>query len=198
MKKMSFLPLMIMAMIVTGGCAENYALIKASGTSVRHDVFQELTDGAPVPPGHADLRIVSSLKTHKPGIYPSERAAHGTPEYRLLVNIDGQAVQVPGSLHEENRESQGLDDPEAGDGIRYRFSKVLRLKAGAHRLVVALPDDGVAAEREIVLAEGSRNRLVLEPLYRVTPGKRRLGLYGATSFLEGLREFRLFLNDEPI
>lgn len=195
MKKMNLL-LLIMALIVISGCAESSALIKASSTSVRSDVFQELKDGGPIPLGYADLRIISSLKTHKPGIY-SKNDIHGTHEYRLLINVDGQAVQLQGSLHEENIEPRGLRDPEAGEGIRYRFGRDLRLKAGTHKIVVAIPDDGLASEREITLSEG-KNNLVLEPIYGATPGKQRPGFYGVTSFKEGIKWFRLKLNGQDI
>lgn len=173
-------------------CAGNSAFIKASSTSIRSDVFQELSNGDPIPPGYADLRIDSSLKTHRP--YPSENKSHGTPEYRLLINIDSQAVQVQGSLHEENIEPRQLRDPEAGEGIRYRFSKKLRLKAGTHKIIAAIPEDGIAVGGEITLAEGSSNSLVLEPIYATTAGKRRLGFYGVTSFIEGIKGFKVVLN----
>jgi len=88
----------------------------------------------------------------------------------LLLNIDGQVVLLRGNLQSENSESSGLVDPEAGDGIRYRFSKNIRLKAGTHRVVVALPDDKIAVAKEITLVEGKMNNLVLEPIYNKTPG----------------------------
>ncbi len=195
MKKTNLL-LLVMSLAVISGCAESSALIKASSTSVRSDVFQELNDGGPIPLGYADLRIISSLKTHKPGIY-SKKDLHGTPEYRLLINVDGQAVQLQGSLYEENIEPRWLRDPEAGEGVRYRFGRDLRLKAGKHRIVVAIPDDGLAVEREITLSEG-KNNLVLEPIYGATPGKQRPGFYGTTSFKEGIKWFRLKLNGQDI
>lgn len=55
MKKISFLLLIIMALIVISGCAENHAFLRAGSTSVRNDVFQELASASPVPAGHADL-----------------------------------------------------------------------------------------------------------------------------------------------
>ena len=195
MREMNVL-LLIMALGVISGCAENSALIKASSMSVRSDVFQELKDGGPIPPGYADLRITTSLKTHKPGIY-SEIDIHGTPEYRLLINVDGQAVLLHGSLQKENSEPQGLRDSEAGEGIRYQFNKKLRLNAGTHRLVVAFPDDGVAVEREITLPDGN-NSLVLEPHYGATPGKQRPGFNGSTSFSEGIKGFWIVLNGRPM
>lgn len=179
------------------GCAGSGELIRTASIGTRNDVFQELTDGGTVPQGYADLRIVSSLKTHRPGIY-SIKDIHGTPEYRLLLNIDGQVTQIRGDLREENTEARGIRDPEAGEGIRYRFNKNLRLKAGTHKIVIAIIEDEFAVEREITLAEGGNNTLALEPAYRAAPGKRRPGLYGVTSFKEGIRGVSLILNGKPI
>ena len=187
----------IMALIVIGGCASSSALIRTSNISTRSDVFEELSNGGLVPPGYADLRVASSLKTHKPGIY-SAKDIHGTSDYKLLLNIDGQAVQLQGSLQEENSGSNGLRDVEAGEGTRYRFNKKLRLKSGTHKVILAIPADDLAVERVITLAEGSSNSLVLEPVYRQTPGKRRPGFYGKTSYKEGIKGISLILNDKPL
>ncbi len=196
MKKMNLLLLIMIALIVSG-CAESSALIKTSSTSIRSDVFKELSNGSLVPPGYTDLRITSSLKVHKPGIY-SASDIHGTPDYTLLLNIDGQVAQLQGRLREENIEPTGLSDPEAGEGIRYQFNKKLRLKAGTHKLVIVIPADGLAIEREISLAEGSNN-LALEPIYGGTPpGKQRPCFYGVTSYKEGIRWFRLVLNGKTL
>ncbi|MDO8722859.1 MAG: hypothetical protein Q7J31_11670 [Syntrophales bacterium] len=195
MKKKNLL-FLAMAVTIISSCADNSALIRANGTSIRSDVFEELPDGGPVPPGYAALRIVSSLKTHEPDIY-SVTDIHGTFAYKLLLNIDGQAVQLQGNLREERINPHGLGDAEAGEGIRYRFSKKLRLKAGTHKVVIAIPTDGIAMEREITLPEGS-NTMLLEPVYKATPGKRRPAFYGATSFREGIREFRIVLNGQPL
>lgn len=192
------LMLLTIALMVLSGCADSSALIKANSTSMRTDIFEELTSREIASRGFTDLRITATLKTHKPGIY-SATDIHGTPDYKLLLNIDGQAVLLRGRLQKENSESRGLVDPEAGDGIRYQFSKSLRLRAGAHLIVVALPDDGIAVEKEISLIEGNANRLVLEPIYNSTPGMKRLGAYGgATSFKEGIRRIRLTLNGQNI
>lgn len=180
------------------GCAGTGELIRKGSEGSRSDIFVELADGGDIPAGHADLRIASSLKTHKPGIYPMEKKSHGTPDYRLLVNIDGQAVWLAGSLKDESIEQGSLRDPEAGDGIRYRFSKGIRLRAGTHKVIVAIPEDGIAVERDITLTDGSSNSLVLEPLYGATAGKQRPGFYGVTSFMQGLKGFRMVLNGKPL
>ena len=195
MKKKDIL-ILAMAVTIISSCADNYALIRANSTSIRNDVFEELLDGGPVPPGYAVLRLVSSLKTHKPGTY-SVTDIHGTFDYKLLLNIDGQAVQLQGNLREERIEPRGLGDAEVGEGIRYRFSKKLRLRAGTHKVVIALPTDGIAMEHKITLPEGS-NTMLLEPLYKATPGKRRPAFYGATSFEEGIGGFRVVLNGQPL
>jgi hypothetical protein len=190
--------LLIMSLPVLSGWAESSALIITGADSTRGDVFQELSNGGVVPQGYADLRIVTSLKIHKPGIYPFDKKPHGSPEYGLLVNIDGQAVQLQGALQKENGEPRMHQDPEAGDGIRYRFNKNLRLKAGTHRITVALPDDTIAVEREITLSEGSRNSLVVEPVYGASRDKQRPGFYGVTSFKEGVKGLRPTLNGKDI
>lgn len=198
MKKMKLFIVMAMVLTLVSGCAESSALIRASGASIRTDIFEELSDGGTVPQGYADLRMVCSLKTHQPGLYSAKNMdIHGTPEYRLLVNVDGQAVQLQGALREENG-SHGPRDPEAGDGIRYLFLKKLRLKAGTHKVVVGIPADGIAEEYEVTLADGSSNSLVLEPVYRGGQEKRRPGLYGVTSFKEGVRGLRGILNNKPL
>lgn len=189
--------LLMLSLMVLSGCAESSALIKANNTSLRTDVYEELTNGATAPQGYVDLRISASLKTHRPGIF-SAKDIHGTPDYKLLLNIDGQAVLLQGSLQKENSEPMKLVDPEAGDGIRYRFSKNLRLKAGLHKVVVALPDDEIAVTREITLNEGDRNSLVVEPVYSNMPGKRRPGMYSTTSFTEGIRSLRVMLNGKEV
>lgn len=196
MNRMKFV-LLAMALSVASGCAESSALIKANSTSMRMDIFEELTNSSTASKGFADLHITASLKTHKPGIY-SVSDIHGTPDYKLLLNIDGQAVLLQGSLQSEKSEPTKPVDPEAGDGIRYRFSKDLRLKAGTHRIVMALPDDGIAIEREITLVKGKANNLVLEPTYSTKPGKRRPASYSTTSFTEGIRSIGLILNGQSI
>jgi len=194
MKKASLL--LMLSLMVLSGCAESSALIKANSTSLRTDVFEELTNGATTPQGYVDLRVSATLKTHRPGIF-SAKDIHGTPDYKLLLNIDGQAVLLRGNLQNENSESRGLVDPEAGDGIRYRFSKNIRMKAGTHKVVVALPDDEIAVAKEIALNEGDRNNLVVEPIYSSSPGKRRPGV-STTSFKEGIRSISLTLNGREI
>ena len=185
---------LVMAMAVTSGCVNSTELIKANNISTRNDVFQELTDRGSIPQGYADLLIAFSMKTHNPGIY-SAKDIHGTPDYKLLLNIDGQVVQLQGSLRMENIETMVHRDTEVGEGMRYRFNKHLRLNAGTHKVVIAIPADDLAIEREITLTDGSSNNLTLEPVYSTTPGKRRPAAIGLPNYKEGIRSIRLTLND---
>lgn len=194
---MKRLCLLVMAISLLSGCAESSALIKANSASLRTDIFEELTGNTIPPQGYVDLRVTTTLKTHKPGTF-SAKDIHGKPDYKLLLNVDGQVVQLEGILRSENSEQMKLVDPEAGNGIRYRFSKNIRLKAGSHRIVVALPDDEVAVAREITLSEGNLNSLMVEPIYSTKPGKRRPGDLTTTSFKEGIRSLRVMLNGKEI
>lgn len=185
----------IFAITITTGCASNYELIKAASSSTRQDVFQEISQGDTLQSGYADLRIHSSLKTHHPGIY-SAKDIHGTPDYKIIVNIDGQITELLCVPQKENSEATAFHDPEAGDGMRYRFSKNIRIKAGPHKIIIAIPTDGLAFEQEIILTNGSSNSLTLEPVYGSISGKQRPRFYGMTSFKEGIKKLKFVLNGQ--
>lgn len=198
MKKMRLLSISILLLVIAAGCASNnHELIKAASSSSRQDVFQDIATGVAPLPGYADLRIYSSLKTHRPGIYKANDI-HGTADYKIIINVDGQAAALRADLRREDSEAGFLPDPDAGEGMRYHFSKNIRLKAGIHKVVVAVPADDLAVERTITLTDGSSNSLTLEPVYGHAPAKRRPGFYGNTSFTEGLKGFRLILNDKTL
>lgn len=198
MKRKAILCILGVGILAASGCSRNAGALKSPDTPVRHDVFTALSEPSPVPAGHADLTIVSSLKTHLAGAHTFGHQKHGTPDYQVSVLIDGQAVTLRGEVREESREPLGIRDPEAGRGARYLFRKELRLKAGTHRVVAAIPDDGVRVEGEISLSEGSSNTLTLEPVYRPTALKGKPAAYGQTSFKEGMRGFRVLLNGKQL
>ena len=189
---------LLLASVLACGCSTSQEPIKAGSITPRTDVFREVSDGSPIPQGYADLRVVSSLKTHREGVYPLKKDAHGTPDYVLLLTIDGQTARMKGASIEESCEPRRLRDPEAGEGIRYAFRTVVRLKAGTHTVIVASPDDDVTVEREITLAEGRSNTLELEPVYGATAGSGQPAFYGTTSFLGGIRGFRFLVNGERL
>jgi hypothetical protein len=197
MKKVTFGFTMLMTLVILAGCAGNNGLIKAMSASTSQSVFQEIEENLPPARGYVDLRIYSSLKTHKPGIY-SSKDIHGTKDFMLLLNIDGQATTLNGRMSEEKSEAQQMGDPEEGEGIRYQFAKKIRVKAGAHRVIVALPAYDLVAEREVVFSEGENNSLTVEPIYGSIPGKQRPGTYGLTSFKEGISQFVYLFNGKTM
>ena len=184
--------IVLLAIPLLCGCAGKRDLIEKYGASVRHDVFTETVNSGYLPMEATQLRISASLKTHKPGAHSSPDA-HGAPEYALLINIDGQSLYVRGDSRPENSEPVKLTDPEAGDGIRYRFGAALRLAPGTHEIAAILPEDGVAIQRIFTLEEGRINDLIIEPLY-ATQGIPRPGGQSAVSFKGGVRSLRLLLN----
>ena len=194
MRKLKLLLLATLAILA--GCAGSSGLIHPA-PSVRTDVFKELSNGGAVPKGLADMRIAGSLKTHKPGVY-SATDVHGTPAYQLHLDVDGQSVVVSGSLQEESLDWKDMENPEVGQGIRYRFNKHLRLKPGKHLVTVALPWDKIVVAREITLVEGEVNSLELEPVYGRVSEKRRPSANRLTSFEEGIVGIRLTWNGREL
>jgi hypothetical protein len=177
------------------GCAERSALIREHSTSWRSDVFHQLPDGGPAADS-AGIRVSATLKTHSPGSHFATDS-HGTADYKLLLNIDGQAVLLTGSPEPESSYAMIAVGPEAGPGVRYRFKTRLRLQTGAHRVVVGLPDDGVAVEREVVLPGGRVSDLIVEPVYgKETPLKALPN--GSRNFKEGIVGVRVTLNGKEL
>lgn len=48
---------LMISLMVLSGWVESSALIKVNSTSIRTDVYEELTNGGIAPQGYADLRI---------------------------------------------------------------------------------------------------------------------------------------------
>jgi hypothetical protein len=185
-------------MLLMTACNKN--VINLMDQSPHPDVFLETSEGVPIPAGYAELTIVSSLKTHKPGIYPFGDKFKGTPDYVLVLNIDGQRLEIKGDLTEEKTDPKGLNDPEAGEGIRYLFKKEVLLTAGKHRLCVELQRERIDVKRELTLKDGTANILRLEPNYRSSnsKGSPGRGSMSSSSFMSGIVGFWVFLNDHTL
>jgi hypothetical protein len=189
------LVLLITALLALGGCAERFALIREHSASRRTDVFQVPAKGE-LPANAADVRVSATLKTHGPGSHFASDS-HGTADYKLLLNIDGQAVLLSGSPLPESGYALTAVGPEAGSGMRYRFNTHLRVGSGKHKVVLALPDDGVSVERDVVLPGGKLSDLLVEPVYGGGAGFWRLPSSGR-SFEEGVVGMRVSLNGKEL
>ena len=192
MKKVAFLLPILMVLLT--GCNKDVISLMSQG--MRQDVFKETSGCLSIPKGYVELTIVSSLKTHKPGIYPYGNKLKGTPDYVMLINIDGQRTVVKGELTEEITEPKGLYDPEAGEGIRYFYEKKILIKPGRHRFLLSLQGESFIVEKELTLKDGTTNILRLKPIYR---SNNPAGTHGRSpriysSFMAGIEGFRVYLN----
>lgn len=192
MKKLRLLALGAMFAVFAGCAVSPQAGLKQEIVK-SGEVFREADRGGVTPEGYADLTVTASIKTHRqrPSLMPD---SHGGANYAMQVAIDGEVVAVTAQGRLERREGNNFTDPEAGKGIRYIFTKTLRLQAGPHRVKVSLPEDGVGVTHDITLRSGSANQLVLKPVYAAVGGKKRPGFYGLTSFKEGISRMQVALN----
>ncbi len=197
MRRTVLLLAMIMSLAVQTGYAGNEVLgEKTVSTAGSHPVFEEIADTAAPKPGYADLRVYCSLKTHKPGAHAA-KDSHGASDFVLALDIDGQSLVLRAATREEKARCMSPTDPEEGNGIRYEFTKKLRMKAGTHKIILALPSDSLTIEREITLGGNEVNQLILKPIYNRLPGRQR-GYANNTSFKEGIRGFRVILNGKSL
>lgn len=173
-------------LILSFGCSNRTETVKGASRGVFPEITKETTPSA----GYADLFITGSIKTPKAGAYLIDASGRGTEQYILLINVDGQSVEVVGQMQEEATDYTGRSDPEAGSGIRYHFSKNLRLRPGTHTITVTLPDERVTSRKTVDLKEGE-NRLEISPTYRKRHPKRMIGFRGERTFFEGVKSLQL-------
>jgi hypothetical protein len=168
-----------------GGCA-SMATINRLETQSGQGVFQVIEQDSSQPPaGFGDLKISLNLKTRKSGTVLIDTTDYGTERYQLLIGVNGQTQRVSGRMSSETGEYVGSNNPEAGNGVRYKFATTLRLPVGNHRIAFALPSDRFSFEQEIVIGQGP-NLLELKPVYRAKHRSRLIGFNGNRTFYEGV------------
>ena len=86
--------LWIACIALIAGCSGTGELIKQRSVSLRPDVYREVQDKTPIPAGNADLGISFSVKTHMSNFHVLENGTKGTPDYVVVINIDGQATTL--------------------------------------------------------------------------------------------------------
>jgi len=196
MKSLTAYISVVLLLTVLAGCGATAKMITAKSQSERADVFTEVTDTGAKPQGYADIVVKANIKTHVTGYYSgeSETSLHGKPGYPFVLNIDGQAVvwkvdgqkDVKPDYDEDGKTSR---DPEAGTGIKYILEKKLRLREGAHKVYLALPEDNYIVEVELMLRSGEETVLEFKPLYWHKHIPTRI-----PTFLKGIREYEIYLN----
>jgi hypothetical protein len=161
------------------------------------DVFREAKDKDPIPKGYASLVITSTIKTHLQGYYrlESKEVPHGTPTYPFLFNISGQAVQweAEGVRESKAPDDKYIEDPDAGDGMKYVLVKRILIKAGTQQVFFGLLGDNYYRNIEIRLQEGESYALEFKPVYNVRARFNRI-----PTFLKGVKEYDVFLNGKKL
>lgn len=186
MNNMKKYTLLIASLLLLGGCAANQT-VRQLETPNAQGGFQVVKDADGQPSaGYGDLKIALNLKTRNPGTFLVDTTGYGTERYKLQIGINGQTETIAGVMTPESGEYKGSKDPEAGNGVRYRFAKTLRLPVGEHRLVLALPGDTVVFEHVVTIRHGV-SVLNLQPVYGRKDSHRMIGFYGDTTYYEGVR-----------
>ena len=188
MKRNLILAGMIMiAVLIASGCASNRDLIAKASLVDRQDVFTEAF-GKETQSGKATADIKLSVKSNS-SRFMWMYFKHTDPPYRVLLNIDGQAVILNTEPVLEDKSPIDSKDPESGTGWKYEFSKRIALAPGKHKLTVALPVDDVIVEQEVLLRDGA-NKISLKPIYK----KRLLRPYKGENFTAGVKSVEVQVN----
>lgn len=186
MKKISHL-LTVILVLILAGCASTETIRRLESRAGQGIFPVAEQESQPAPAGFGDLQVSLTVKTRKANSVLIDTTGHGTDRYQLLVGAGDQVRRVIGSMAFETGEYQGSSDPEAGNGVRYRFAATLRLPVGTHRVTVALPGDGVVLEQLVEIKQG-RNQLELKPVYRMKNKHRRIGFHGTRTYYEGVKK----------
>ena len=186
--------LLLISGIILTSCTVNSALVKKAQTPETSGRYTAVKPELSPRKGFADLTVIASLKTHVAGSFDT----HGTAGYRLLVNLDGEPLKLTGTRQQESDDTLPENHPEAGDGIRYRFSTHLRLDSGLHKIIVSLPDDNIAVQCEIRLEDMTDSVLELRPSYYSDWKRIKRGNSGGMNFKNGISGFDLFLDGKQI
>lgn len=174
---------------LVAGCATGGRVVNSPPPAPRSGIFVETTEAGPLPGGTAEMEIRMRVKTPHAGYFllGSGGIPHGTAEYTVLLNIDGQAVEWKLSGFEETRpalDSNGTRTPEGGKGVVYVLKKKIRISPGSHRVFFSLPAEDASTGIDITVKEKGIYSLVLAPVYG--KGKR----YPNGYFTKGVRKLR--------
>ena len=190
MNKISFVIYLVILSTLMG-CAGNHEAISRITIGSRQDIFQ-VTSASQAVPGKALLNIKFPVKANKAYVFGSF-IKHENPPYNIVINIDGQVVELEDKPVLEDLPGHYTDNPEAGKGWKYQFRKTLLLMPGKHQISITVPVANVVVKKVIILMEGI-NSFQLSPIYN-TPIMR----YNRHPlFSKGLRSISIKLNGEAI
>ncbi len=147
------------------GCAGNREVVLKAAAQTRQDVFQVALTSQAIPE-KALLSIELPVKTFK-ARFVNSYFKHSDPPYTVVVNIDGQSIELTDEPVLEDLPGNPENNPEVGRGWRYTFKAKLHLSTGNHKIIIAIPESDVAIERDVTLVEGE-NLLKMHPIYRAS------------------------------
>ncbi len=181
------IPLLLIAVLMAGGCAGASHRATASPLSSRQEVFRETHEPRP-PENAALLDIDFSVKANRARIVTSY-LKHTDPPYTATVTIDGQSMELTDEPFLEETPGDSRTNPEAGIGWRYRFRKKLLLAPGLHRIAISVPLSAIHTEKSLELEKGL-NYLKIVPIYDASLVRDR----NVPKFSRGVRGVTLQLN----
>jgi predicted small secreted protein len=164
-----------------------------AGMGKRSDVFQVVTAGTTAGMDEAFITISASIKTHKEYPLLFEPAKHGSDDYRLVVDINGQSLELPVQTTEEATDSDPQTDPESGTGLRYSYTATVRLRPGRYTVTARLPTGNVTAIQDVQITAGSKN-ITVKPIYRGSAGSKPASLRWVPAFRDGVSGLDIVAN----
>ncbi|MHB1184987.1 MAG: hypothetical protein ACYC4A_09860 [Desulfobulbia bacterium] len=181
MKKINYLLIVISGLILAGCAASNQNLL-----GQRNDVFQVASDGAAVGADEAVVTVSSSIKTHKYSPLLFEPSKHGKDEYLLFVDINGQSIRLPMEMQDETTTTDPHTDPESGEGVRYLYKTIIRLRPGTYTFTAYLPTEDVSVRREVVIPIEGKT-IIIKPTYRGLARRKPPSLRRRPDFKDGVK-----------
>jgi hypothetical protein len=173
---------------ISAGCAGS----NNASTGLRSDVFQTAADGA-AGADDVPVTITASIKTHTESPILFELARHGSDDYRLIVDLDGQSIIMPVRVTTETTTTDPLIDPESGEGLRYSYKATITLRPGTYTVSADLPTENVKASRLVRISSDSRS-ITIKPLYRGSAGRKPASLRWVPSFRDGVSDLKIVAN----
>jgi hypothetical protein len=172
------------------GCAGS----NAARMGQRHDVFQVVKEGAAVGADEVLVTISALIKTHnKESGVLFETAKHGSDNYLLVVDINGQSLSMPFQTVEETTGTDPQADPESGSGVRYSYKATVRLRPGRYTVTACLPTENVLTSQDVQISAGS-SKIIVKPLYRGLAGRKPASLRWVPTFRDGVRGLMIVMN----
>jgi hypothetical protein len=186
---------MIRKVIILAACSMLAACAGSNNVTMgmRSDVFQVSAEGAAAGKHDVPVTITASIKTHTESPILFEPAKHGSEDYRLIVDINGQCIIMPVRIIAETTATDPQTDPESGEGVRYSYKATVKLRPGTYTVTAYLPTENVKTSREVQISADSRY-ITVKPLYRGSAGRKPASLRWAPSFRDGVIDLNITVN----